>query len=299
MQLMPEDNYDGPAALSIETNDLGHCGTGGPQTATSAVSIHVTAVNDPPVNHVPPLQNAYTQYALTFSDAAGNGIQITDPDAGDNPVQVTLSVDQGTLTLGSIDGLASVTGNGTAKITIQDTLAHINAALDGMQFQARNDFEGNAYLQISTDDLGHSGIGGPKTTNDTVVIKTTFVMPPAIGSPASQSVDEHQSIVFSQANGNAISVSDPFVGDLPVRVTLTADFGTLSLGGVKGLTFAPGSGPNGTTISFTGTFADVNGALEGMRFTPTISNSTGRPRFTSASTTSAWAASAATSRRTS
>ena len=268
LQFKPEDNYDGAAILSIETNDLGHCGTGGPQTASSEVAINVTAVNDPPVNVVPGLQNALTQYPLTFSDAAGNGIRITDPDAGDNVVQVTLSVDQGTLTLGSTDGLASFTGNGTGTITIEDTMDNINAALNGMTFQARSNFEGTAYLSISTDDLGHSGIGGPKTTTDVVAIKTTLVAPPAIASPSSLSVDEHQSIVFSQANGNAISVSDSFVGNLPVQVTLSADFGTLSLSGVKGLTFAPGSGPNGATMTFTGTIANVNAALEGMKFTP-------------------------------
>ena len=268
LQFKPEDNYDGPATLSIVTNDLGHCGTGGPQSASSDVVIHVTAVNDPPVNNVPPLQNALTQYPLTFSDAAGNGIHVSDPDAGDNPVQVTLSVDQGTLTLGSTDGLAFFTGNGTATITIQDTMAHINAALDGMQFQARSNFEGTAYLTISTDDLGHSGIGGPKTTTDTVAIKTTLVTPPTIASPSSLTVDEHQSIVFSEGNGNGISISDPFVGNLPVQVTLSADFGTLSLSGVNGLTFAPGSGPNGAAMTFTGTIANVNAALEGMKFTP-------------------------------
>ncbi len=268
LQFKPEDNYDGPATLSIETNDLGHCGTGGPQATSNDIAIHVTAVNDPPVNLIPPSQDAYTQYPLAFSDATGNGIHITDPDAGDNPVEVTLTVDQGTLTLGNTDGLALFTGNGTATITIEDTMAHINAALEGLQFQARNNFEGTAYLTVATDDLGHCGIGGPKTTTDTIAIKTTFVTPPVIGSPGSQSVDEHQSIVFSQANGNAISVTDPFVGNLPVQVTLTADFGTFSLGGVKGLTFAPGSGPSGTAITFTGTITDVNAALEGMRFTP-------------------------------
>ena len=268
LQFKPEDNYDGPATLSIETNDLGHCGTGGPQTASSAVTIQVTAVNDPPVNYVPSLQYAYTQYPLTFSDATGNGIHITDPDAGDFPVQVTLSVDQGTLTLGSTDGLASVTGNGTGTITIQDSMAHINAALEGLQFQARDNFQRNACLTVSTDDLGHCGIGGPKTTINTIAIKTSFATPPTIGVPSSVSVDEHQSVIFSQANGNAISVSDPLVGNLPVRVTLSADFGTLSLGSVKGLTFAPGSGPQGTTMTFTGTLANVNAALDGMKFTP-------------------------------
>ena len=170
--------------------------------------------------------------------------------------------------LGNTDGLAFFTGNGTATITLQDTMAHINAALDGMQFQARSNFEGNAYLRVTTDDLGYSGMGGAKTTTDTVAIKTTLVYPPTIAMPSSLSVNEHQSVVFSQAGGNAICVSDPFVGNLHVQVTLTADFGTLSLSGVKGLTFSAGSGSNGSAMTFRGTVADVNAALEGLRFTP-------------------------------
>ena len=121
------------------------------------------------------------------------------------------------------------------------------------------------------NDLGHSGnsgIGGPKTTTNTVAINTRPVNPPAIATPGSQSILEHQSLVFSQASGNAIRISDPDVGNLPVQVTLATDFGTLSLGGVKGLTFAAGSGPNGAAMTFTGTIADINAALDGMRFTP-------------------------------
>jgi hypothetical protein len=234
----------------------------------NSVAIAVTAVNDPPVNVLPPTQNALSQYPLTFSSAAGNAIRVSDPDAGDLPVQVTLSTNQGTLTLGNTTRLASFTGNGTGTITMEDSMENINAAMDGMQFQASSGFVGTAYLQVSTDDLGHCGIGGPITTTDALAIRTTLVTPPAIAVPSYQSVEEHQSIVFTQAGGNAIFISDPFVGTLPVQVTLSADFGTLSLSGVTGLTFAPGSGPSGPTMTFTGTLANVNAALNGMRFTP-------------------------------
>ena len=60
--------------------------------------------------------------------------------------------------------------------------------------------------------------------------------PPAIATSepvrASWSIDP---LVFSQATGNAIHISDPDVGNLPVQVTLATDFGTLSLSGAEGL----------------------------------------------------------------
>ena len=71
--------------MRIETNDLDNTGIGGTMTTTNDVKIAVTAVNDPPVNVVPPAQNAFTQYPMTFSTLTGNAIRITDPDAGNEP----------------------------------------------------------------------------------------------------------------------------------------------------------------------------------------------------------------------
>lgn len=44
----PELNYNGAAALTVTTNDLGATGTGGAQSDTDEVAITVTAVNDSP-----------------------------------------------------------------------------------------------------------------------------------------------------------------------------------------------------------------------------------------------------------
>ena len=164
-------------------------------------------------------------------------------------------------------------------------MADINAALDGLQFKARDGFEGVAHLQVTTNDMGdsgNSGTGGAKTTTDTVNIDTRMTNPPTIATLSSQSILEHQSVVFSQASGNAIRISDTDVGNLPVQVTLATDFGTLSLNGAKGLTFAAGSSSSGATMTFTGTVADINAALDGMKFTPNDyqSNTTAGIRIT-------------------
>ncbi len=75
-------------------------------------------------------------------------------------------------------------------------------------------------------------------------------------------------VIFSSANGNLISVSDVDAGTGLLKVTLTATHGYLTLNGVTGLTFDPGQG-DGTadaTMTFTGTLADINNALNGMTF---------------------------------
>ena len=63
--------------------------------------------NDPPVNIVPGAQISAEDVALVFSTGTGNRIAVSDPDAGTNPLQVTLTATNGTLTLAGTAGLTS------------------------------------------------------------------------------------------------------------------------------------------------------------------------------------------------
>jgi hypothetical protein len=48
-----------------------------------------------------------------------------------------------------------------------------------------------------------------------------------------------------------------------LRVTLTATNGVLSLGSLTGLSFTTGNGVTDATMTFTGTLASINNALDG------------------------------------
>ena len=64
------------------------------------IPINVAAVNDAPVNTAPSAQQeASKDQDFIFSTARGNALQVADADAGNNNVQVTLSVTNGTLTM--------------------------------------------------------------------------------------------------------------------------------------------------------------------------------------------------------
>ena len=91
-------------------------------------------------------------------DANGNRIIVRD-DSGGNTIDVTLTVTNGTATLSGTTGL-SVSGNGTASVTLSGTLSDINAALDGLQFDPTAAFEGFASVQIATTDFAGGGAGG-------------------------------------------------------------------------------------------------------------------------------------------
>ncbi|EHP42465.1 Pyrrolo-quinoline quinone, partial [Cupriavidus basilensis OR16] len=92
---------------------------------------------------------------------------------------------------------------------------------------------------------------------------------PVNAVPAAQSVDQNSALTFSAGNGNLISVSDVDSGGGVEQVTLTAAHGVVTLPGTSGLTFLVGSGTGDATMTFTGTLADINAALNGLVYTPT------------------------------
>ena len=96
---------------------------------------------------------------------------VSDVDAGTNPVQVTLTASQGTVTLAGTTGLTFSTGDGAADatMTFTGTLANINTALNNLSFQPLANYNGAAALTITTNDLGNTG-GGALSDTDTVAI---------------------------------------------------------------------------------------------------------------------------------
>ena len=114
------------------------------------------------MNTVPGAQTINEDTALVFSGA--RRIMVSDVDAGTNPVQVTLTASQGTVTLAGTTGLTFSTGDGAADaiMTFTGTLADINTALNNLSFQPLANYNGAAALTITTNDLGNTG-GGAKT----------------------------------------------------------------------------------------------------------------------------------------
>ncbi|HET6975060.1 MAG TPA: Ig-like domain-containing protein [Pyrinomonadaceae bacterium] len=357
----------------------------------NTMTINVTAVNDGPTNTVPGPQNTNEDTALVFSSGNANQISVADPDAGANPVKITLTATNGTITLSTTAGLAFITGDGTADATMMftGTLTAVNTALNGMSFTPTANFSGAASLQIVSDDQGNTGTGGPLTDTDSVNITVNAVNDPPSGTdntvstaedtaytftvadfgfsdpndtppntllavkittlpalgtltnnnvpvnagdfipvanitggllkftpaangngtpytsftfqvqdngggtdldptpntmtinvtavndgptntvPGPQNTNEDTALVFSSGNANQISVADPDAGANPVKITLTATNGTITLSTTAGLAFITGDGTADATMMFTGTLTAINTALNGMSFNPT------------------------------
>ena len=236
-----------------------------PSRAAQLVVTYTT--NDAPVNTVPGLQVTAVNTPLVFSTGNGNAISVSDSD--DTSVSITLSANDGLLTLNGLAGLSFSAGDGSADatMTFTGTLASVNAALNGLQFSPTAAFQGLAAVQIGTTDFGGGGAGSPESDTDSITVEVGDVNHAPVNTvPAAQATDIGGMVLFSSATGTQISVSDADAGTSPVQVTLTAASGTINLSGNNGLTFTIGDGTADGTMTFTGTVADINTALNGMTF---------------------------------
>ena len=119
-----------------------------------------------------------------------------------------------------------------SSMTFRGPLSSINTALNGLAFLPSLNYTGPALLQVVSNDLGNFATGGALSDTDTVTITVNAVVAvndaPVNSVSGSQSVNEDAPLVFSVANGNAISVSDVddadngTLGDETVQVVLTA-----------------------------------------------------------------------------
>ncbi|SDM00491.1 DUF4347 domain-containing protein, partial [Pseudomonas indica] len=253
-------NATSNVTLTVGINDGGNTGSGGAQTDSRTVTLQVAAVNDAPVINAPASINVNEDVATALT-----GISVSDVDAGSSPVTATLSVGSGVLIFNG-----SEAGSSLALVGV--TLSELNTFLSGGLIAFRTDANatGNVVLTIQVNDLGNTGSGGAKTDTATVTLVVTAVNDAPVNSlPPAQSVDQDDVLIFSSGNGNPISISDVDAGSGNVRVTLTATNGLISLGGTAGLSFTTGDGTSDATMTFEGTLADINAALNGMTFSPT------------------------------
>ena len=269
----PVANYNGLDSFQYQVQDNGGISNGGSNLGnTVTVNLTVTAVNDAPVNSLPAAQSTNEDFAKIFSGGLGNAISILDVDAGAGLERVTLTATNGTLSLGSIAGLAFSTGNGTANstMTFTGTTVSVNTALNGMSFTPATNFNGTATLTITTNDQGNSGSGGTLSDTDTVNITVNAVNdPPVNGVPGTQTTNDEDPVTFSAANANAITLTDVDAGNAVVRLSLTPLNGSITMASTNGLTLIQGDGASGTGFVYEGTLSNLNAAINGLVFRPT------------------------------
>jgi len=264
----PSANFNGNVTLNVTVSDLGN--SGGPAKTDSAnLTLQVDAVNDAPgIPVVPPSPvSASEDVPLVLS-----GISFSDIDAGAGVVQATFSVATGSGTFSALAGAGvTLTGSGTNQLVLSGTLSDINAFVTSgkVSYLSAANASGTVTVSVSLDDRGNTGTGGAKASSATFNLAISPVNDaPVNGVPGAQTMFSNGTLVFSAANGNAISVSDVDVAGGNLRVTLVGINGLITLGSVSGLSFIAGDGAGDATITFEGSLADINNALAGLSFSP-------------------------------
>lgn len=220
-------------------------------TNTATVSITVNAVNDPPSftagadDTVDEDFGARTVNPWTTGFGPGGG----SDEAGQTvSFNVTNNTNPGLFSSGpavSSTGVLTYTptadANGTATVTV-----------------------------AATDDGTPPATSGGQSFNITV---TAVNDAPSNIVPGAQTGTEDTDLTFSSSS---IQTGDVDVGTNPVKVTLTATNGTATLSGTTGLTFTDGTSNGQSVVAFTGTVANVNTALDGLKFRGTLHHNSSR-----------------------
>jgi hypothetical protein len=256
--------------LTIDTNDLGNTGPGGSKVDRDTIALTQSGgVNQGPVNTVPGPQTYTTSNRVVTFDASKR-ISVSDPDAGNANLRITLWVNTGTIKLGSTTGLSFL--NGTADnsryILFDGNLTNINAALLNLKYTAPASTNSDV-LNIDTNDLGNTGTGGSKTDRDSITMSLTGIVAnqaPVNTVPGAQTfTSTNRTVTFDSTK--RISTNDPDVGSNNLRITLFVNNGIIKLGSTNGLTFLNGSADNSRYLLFDGTQANVNSALLNLKYT--------------------------------
>ncbi|MFM7532804.1 MAG: NPCBM/NEW2 domain-containing protein [Rubrivivax sp.] len=150
--------------------------------------------------------------------------EITPPTSGGDPLTVTLSVADGTL--GGNAGTGITVGGTATSRTFTGTVGDLNAYFTTsgkITYTTAPDASGVRTLTTSVSN-------GTRSASAATLINISPVNDaPVLSAPATQTMNENATLVFSSANGNRVSLSDVDAGNAPIQLQLSVTNGTLSL----------------------------------------------------------------------
>lgn len=287
INLLPASNeFGGPATITISVSD-------GVHTTQSTFDVTVTPVNDPPVfsttNSIRTFATggpAVTLFSGTSVDPVESGdlidelvVQVSGlADGSDERLvidgtSIALTNGNVAVTSGNTYGVVVIRLGSTAQVGISLSGGTANAAqnlVDGLAYENLNASPQGASRTVTLSSITDDG-GGSDTTAIGVssVVAMNASTSPTFTVPISQSVGEDTPLTFSNAGGNPIVVGN--VADAkPITATLSVTSGTLTLGGTTGISFLNGTANGDATLTIVGSQADVNTALDGLTYLPTL-----------------------------
>ncbi|GAA4649725.1 hypothetical protein GCM10023116_20050 [Kistimonas scapharcae] len=159
-----DGDKDQTVQLTVTVNDLNNGQNNKALNVTEVIDIQVSNINDAPAISVPdPGTVVVTEdSSFVFGDNPKLSISITDDDAFDSEIEVTITSTHGELSLRGNDGVQVSTANenGEFALTLTGTLAQINQALNGLKYTPDANYNGAATIVIGVNDGGNTGVGG-------------------------------------------------------------------------------------------------------------------------------------------
>jgi hypothetical protein len=267
LRIEPARDMHGTVRVSVVVDDLGASGSGGPQSASAVLSLQVDPVNDPPVLTLPPIATVDEDATLAFGGEGGPRLRIDDLDTV-TPMRLSLSVDAGTLSIGTVPGLVYLAGDGSedSAITVEGTVAQLQAALDALRFQPPADWHGTVALDLLADDRE----GAVAQARLAIGVAPTDDLPVAV-VPGPQATRGDTPLDFSAAQSRAIRVADPDGGNPQVEVTVSVSGGRLQVNLPSTVSVAADeSSGGGMVLRLTGRIDAVNDALDTLQYQPGV-----------------------------
>ena len=209
------NNSDTPPAsdtLTLSLNDNGNSGSGGAQTANSASTINIAAVNDAPTLAAPV---SYAATEQTLLNLAGSGITVGDVDGGAGSETLTLSVVSGVLNATAGTTGVGVAGSGTNTLTLSGSTAQLSNLLNGalsstLSYINNSDTPpASDTLTLSLNDNGNSGSGGAQTANSASTINIAAVNDAPVLANNTLTITGGSAVILSSANLSATDVDNP------------------------------------------------------------------------------------------
>ncbi|MBS3028021.1 MAG: hypothetical protein HCA25_13315 [Dolichospermum sp. DET50] len=156
-------NYEAKNNYNIKVRSTDSSGLYTDKTFT----VTLNDVNEAPVLIAPATQTANSNISQIIS-----GISLTDVDAGNSSLQVTLALNDGSATLGSTSGLNFAVGDGNQDtyMNFSGSLSAINTALNNLSYRSNFGFFGNDTINLSVNDQGNTGSGGALTDSKAIAL---------------------------------------------------------------------------------------------------------------------------------
>jgi RHS repeat-associated protein len=167
-------NTSGTAIITMRAQDDGGTNNGGVNiSAPQTFTITVAPVNDAPQLSIPGAQTTGDAMPLVFG--TNRLISVSDVDAGSEPLELSLSVSNGIIALGSTNGLVFISGtDSSTNVVIRGNLNDLNTSLSNLTYTSVLHFAGTDTLTLLVSDLSNTGAGGPLTDLQSILISVVL-----------------------------------------------------------------------------------------------------------------------------